>query len=135
MSSKAPLTFIHWICTIPAGKKNSIETLCSSACQNAGFNRVVVRYVKDSSTAKSCPFSVAPSFKIVDVNVKLMDRHSPHATTKLPDGSVVQDDLHITADFVHSMCIIPISFGSKEHRPSLIFSRPDWYRQGSPYLR
>ena len=31
-----------------------------------------------------------------------MSRHSEHATTQLANGTVVHDDLHITADFVDS---------------------------------
>ncbi len=41
--SKAPITFIQWICTIPGGKMNAIESLCSSCCKTSGFNSVVVR--------------------------------------------------------------------------------------------
>ncbi|KAL2046935.1 hypothetical protein N7G274_000953 [Stereocaulon virgatum] len=48
--SKAPITFIQWICTIPGGKKNAIESLCSSCCKSSGYNSVIIRHSEHGTT-------------------------------------------------------------------------------------
>lgn len=40
--SKAPITFIHWICTIPGGKNNVNESLCTLCSNIYGLDSVVV---------------------------------------------------------------------------------------------